>query len=184
VSPSTINFGNVYLDSITIRPVTVSNTGTAAASMNQTLISILKAGSSNEFVIVNLCPTSLAAGKSCTIEVSFVAGAYYSQPQTATLNIMDSAPGSPQPVALTATVINPLASFNPTSLSFGTVKHLTSSTLDVTLSNPGATPLTFSGAGISITGANAADFTQTNNCASSLAAGGGTQTVALSGKGN
>jgi hypothetical protein len=158
-------------------------------------------------VIVDLCPSSLAAGKSCTIAVSFIAGAYYSAPQTATLKVMDSAPGSPQQVSLTALVIDPLASFSPTSLSFGTIKHLTSSTLDVTLSNPGGT-------GISVTGTNAADFTQTNNCGSSLAAGAkctiavkftppatgtfsanltvvdnaqagsGTQTVALTGKGN
>ena len=123
-------------------------------------------------------------------------------------------PGSPQPVSLTATVINPQASFSPTSLSFGTIKHATSSSLSVTLSNPGATPLNFTGAGISITGANPSSFTQTNTCGSSLAAGakctvtvnftpattgsfsanlsvvdnaqsgGGTQTVPLSGKGD
>jgi hypothetical protein len=214
VSASTINFGTVYLDSITIKTVTVTNTGTAAATINQQLISILQAGSSNEYVIVDLCPSSLAAGKSCTIAVSFIAGAYYSAPQTATLKVMDSAPGSPQQVSLTALVIDPLASFSPTSLSFGTIKHATSSTLDVTLSNPGATPLTFSGTGIGVTGTNAADFTQTNNCGSSLAAGAkctiavkftppaagtfsanltvvdnaqagsGTQTVALTGKGD
>jgi sugar lactone lactonase YvrE len=213
-SPSSINFGTVYLDSISIQTVTVSNTGNAAATISTPLISVLQAGSSDEYVIVSLCPSSLAAGKNCTIAVSFVAGAYYSAPQTATLKVADNAPGNPQPVSLTATVINPKASFSPTSLSFGTIKHLTSSTLDVTLSNPGATPLIFSGAGISVTGTNAADFAQTNNCGSSLAAGksctiavkftppttgtfsatltvvdnaqagNGTQTVALSGKGS
>jgi hypothetical protein len=212
VSPSSINFGTVYLDSISIQSVTVTNTGTAAATISTPFISILQAGNSDEFVIVNLCPSSLAAGKSCTIETSFVAGAYYSKPQTATLNIMDNAPGSPQPVTLTATVIDPLASFSPTSLSFGTVKHATSSTMNVTLSNPGATPLSISSIGV--TGTNAADFTQTNTCGSSVAAGSsctiavkftpattgtfsasvtvvdnaqagsGTQTVALSGKGD
>jgi hypothetical protein len=81
----------------------------------------------------------------------------------------------------------------------------------VTLSNPGATPLSITG--VSIAGTNATAFTQSNGCGSSLAAGakctiavkfaptatgtfsasltivdnavtGGTQTVPLSGKGN
>jgi hypothetical protein len=107
VSPSNINFGSVNLDSITTKTVTVSNTGSAAATISTPLISLLKAGNSDEFVVVNLCPSSLAAGKSCTITVSFVAGAYYNTPQTATLEIMDNAPGSPQPVALSATILEP-----------------------------------------------------------------------------
>jgi hypothetical protein len=213
VSPSNINFGTVYQGSITTKNITVTNIGTAPLTVNQPLLSIVKGGNSNEFVAVNLCPKPLAAGKSCTITIAFVAGPFYTA-QTATLEIMDNAPGSPQPVALSALVIDPLASFSPTSLSFGTVKHATSSTLNVTLSNPGGTPLIFSGAGINVTGANAKYFVESNNCGSSLAAGakcsigvkftppatgtfsanltvvdnaqagGGTQTVPLSGKGN
>jgi MBG domain (YGX type)/PASTA domain/Abnormal spindle-like microcephaly-assoc'd, ASPM-SPD-2-Hydin len=211
VSPSNIDFGTVYLGATTTRNITVTNIGTAPVVINQPLISIVKGGNSNQFVAVNLCLTPLAAGKSCTITIAFVAGAFYTQ-QTATLQIMDNAPGSPQPVTLSAMVINPLASFSPTSLSFGTIKHATSSTLNVTFSNTGATPLNFTG--ISVTGANAANFVQSNTCGSSLAAGakctlavkftppatgtfsaaltvvdnaqagGGTQTVPLSGKGN
>ena len=107
VSPSSINFGSVALGSITIKTVTVSNTGTTAFTISTPIISILKAGNADEYVIVSLCPSSLAGGKSCTIAVSFVAGAYYNTPQTATLNVMDNAPGSPQQVALTATVLQP-----------------------------------------------------------------------------
>jgi len=92
------------------------------------------------------------------------------------------------------------------------VKHGASSTLNVTLTNPGTTPLSL--ARISIVGVNAAAFSQSNNCGGSLAAGakctiavkfspsttgsfganltvvdnaqagGGTQTVPLSGNGN
>ncbi len=109
VSPSAINFGSVNLDSISVQTVTVTNTGTAAATISTPIISILKAGNADEYVIVSLCPSSLATGKSCTIAVSFVAGAYYNTPQTATLEVMDNAPGSPQPVSLTATVLEPQA---------------------------------------------------------------------------
>ncbi len=109
VSPSSINFGAVTVDSITINTVTVTNNGNSAATISTPLLSILGAGNADEYVIVNLCPSSLAAGKSCTIAVSFVAGAYYNTPQTATLKVMDNAPGSPQQVALTATVLIPQA---------------------------------------------------------------------------
>jgi hypothetical protein len=106
VSPSNINFGTVSLGSITTENITVTNIGTAPATINQPLISIVRGGNSSEFVAVNLCPTSLAAGKNCTITIAFVAGPYYT-PQTATLEIVDNAPGSPQPVTLNATVLVP-----------------------------------------------------------------------------
>jgi hypothetical protein len=105
VSPSSINFGAVAVGSITIKTVTVSNTGNAAATISTHLLSLLQAGNLDEFVVVNLCPSSLAAGNSCTIAVSFIAGEYYSTPQTATLKIMDNAPGNPQQVALSATIL-------------------------------------------------------------------------------
>jgi hypothetical protein len=211
ISPSSIDFGTVYQGSITTKNITVTNIGTAPVTISQPFLSIVQGGNSNEFVAVNLCPTPLNVGKSCVITIAFVAGPYYTQ-QTATLQIMDNAPGSPQPVALKALVINPGATFTPTSLSFGTVKHGTSSTLNLSLSNPGTTPLSLTR--ISIAGTNATAFTQSNNCGSSLSAGakctiavrfapattgtfsasltvvdnaqagGGTQTVPLSGKGN
>jgi uncharacterized repeat protein (TIGR02543 family) len=211
VSPSNIAFGTVYLGSITIRNITLTNSGANAVTINEPIISIVRGGNSDEFVAVSLCGKSLAAGKSCTITIAFLAGPFYT-PQTATLEVMDSAPNSPQPVTLSATVIDPLATLNPASLSFGTVKANSSKTLNVTLSNPGATPLIFTGTGIGVTGANAPDFIETNNCGSSLAAGAkcniavqftppttgsfsasltvpdnalsGTQSVALSGKGD
>ena len=43
------------------------------------------------FVVLSLCPMSLPAGKSCTNIVTFVAGPFFN-PQTATLNVMDSLP--------------------------------------------------------------------------------------------
>jgi hypothetical protein len=46
--------------------------------------------------------------------------------QTATLSMMDNAPGNPQTVILIATVIDPQASFNPTSLSLETLTVNTS----------------------------------------------------------
>jgi hypothetical protein len=171
VSPASFNFGTVYLGSITTTEVTVTNSGTTALTISNPLISILKGGDSSEFVSVNLCSKSLPAGGHCTITVSFVAGPFYT-PQTATLSVMDNAPGNPQTVMMTATLINPLAAINPTSLSFGTQTVNTSVTKVLTLTNPGATALSITG--LSVTGTNAAQFTLTpsGSCGSSLAAGG------------
>jgi hypothetical protein len=145
VSPSSINFGAVTLGSITAGAVTVSNTGSSAATVSTPLISLLRAGNLDEFVVVNLCPSSLAAGKSCTIEILFAAGAYYSAPQTAILEVMDNAPGSPQPIALSATVLEPQTitfSTNPPASavynSRFTVAASASSGLAVTYSSSGA----------------------------------------------
>jgi hypothetical protein len=213
VSTSSIDFGTVYLASITSKNITVTNIGTAPVTIKDPLISIVRGGNSSEFVAVNLCPKPLAAGKSCTISIKFVAGPFYT-PQMATLQIVDDAPGSPQTVALTANVINPGACLGATSLSFGQVKAGSNKTLSLTLRNDGTTLLILSGAGFGISGTNAAAFTQSNNCGNSVAAGatctisvkftppqkgsysanltvqdnaqagGGTQTVALSGNGN
>jgi hypothetical protein len=170
VSPSSISYGTVYLGSITTKTVTLTNSGTTAIAISSPLISVVKGGASSEYVSVNLCPKSLAAGSHCTITVSFVAGAFYSL-QTSALSVMDNAPGNPQTVMLSATVINPQASFSPSSLSFGTQSVNTSVTKTVTLSNPGATALSIDG--IIVTGSGEAGFALTpgTNCGISLAAG-------------
>jgi archaellum component FlaF (FlaF/FlaG flagellin family) len=116
--------------------------------------------------LLNYCPSSLLAGQSCVLAVSFYAGNVGSL--SGTITVTDNAPGSPQQVGLTATVINPLISLKPSSLSFGTIKvnsHSTAQT--VTLTNTGTTALNITS--ISVTGTNAHDFAETNACASSLA---------------
>jgi len=211
VVPTSIAFGTVYLGSITTKTVTVTNTGNLAMAITGPLISILKGGNSNEFISVNLCPKSLAAGKNCIMTVSFVAGPFY-MPQTATLSVMDNgAPPTPQTVPITATVINPQATLSTGSINFGSQKSGTTSSLQkITLKNPGATTLTINS--ISVAGANPTDFTTpTTTCGATLNAGSsctisigfkpvskgtwsgtltvkdnaliGTQTVSLTGKG-
>lgn len=170
VAPSSIDFGTLYLGDIAIRDVTLTNTGTTPITVTDPLLSIVQGGNSSEFVQLNLCPKSLAAGSHCTITIAFVAGPFYT-PQTATLSIADNAPGNPQTVMLTATVIDPQPSFNAASLSFGTQAVATSTTKTVTLKNVGATTLLLTG--MAVTGRNASAFTLTpaSNCGSSLTAG-------------
>jgi hypothetical protein len=164
VSTSNIAFGTIYLGSLTTKSVTVTNIGATPITMHNPILSIVSGGNSSEFAAVNLCPSSLAAGKSCTISVTFAAGPFYN-PQTATLSIMDNAGGSPQKVMLTALVIDPQAQVSVDEWNFGTHKVNTSSVKSITLTNTGATALT----NIHIVpGKNPTDFTETNNCPASL----------------
>jgi hypothetical protein len=168
VPPTSVNFNTVYSGSITTKSITLTNSGTTAMTVTGPLLSIVKGGIPTSFVEVNLGPKSLAAGKSCTITVAFVAGPYYTA-QTATLTVMDNALGTPQTVMLTALVINPQASLSATSLSFGTQTVNLSATKTVTLKNTGTTALT--PISLAVTGTNASDFTPSSNCGSLLAAG-------------
>jgi hypothetical protein len=170
VTPANIDFGTLYLGSIVTKTVTVSNIGNGPMTITGPFLAIVRGGNSNEFVSVSLCPKSLAAGKSCTMTVAFLAGPYYTA-QTATLTVKDNAPGNPQIVPLTALVINPRATLSASSLSFGNQKAgTTSAAKTVTLKNTGATTLTISG--ITIIGSNPADFSPlTSTCGPSLTAG-------------
>jgi F5/8 type C domain/Abnormal spindle-like microcephaly-assoc'd, ASPM-SPD-2-Hydin len=94
-SPSSESFGNENVGSTSAaRTVTISNTGSAAAAMSSI-------GVTGPFGESNNCGTSLAAGASCTVSVTFAPTAAGSA--SGTLSVNSSAPGSPLTVALTGT---------------------------------------------------------------------------------
>jgi hypothetical protein len=170
ISPSTLDFGTVYLGSVTLKTVTVTNTGGTTLTISEKILQIVGGGNSNEFVALTLCPSKLAAGKSCGIVIGFLAGPTYT-PQTATLLITDSAVGSPQSVVLTANVINPVGSFRTSEVDFGNQKVGSISHASTTFTNTGSTPLKITN--INISGSNASDFAQSNACPATLAPGSG-----------
>jgi CSLREA domain-containing protein len=169
ISPATLNFGNVYLGSITTQIVTVSNIGNKPMTLSEPFFQILQGGDSSEFSALTLCPASLAPGQSCNIDVTFIAGPFYN-PQTAVLQIVDGSPASPQSVNVTATVINPQPFFSTLLLNFFLQKAgVSSAAQTVTITNFGTTALVVNG--FAFTGANPGDFTQTNTCSAALSPG-------------
>jgi hypothetical protein len=64
VSPLSISFGKVKLHSVTVKNVKLTNLGTVPVAIDDPFLSIIDAGSSTEFVVVNLCPKSLGGQKS------------------------------------------------------------------------------------------------------------------------
>ncbi len=159
ISVSPLNFGTVYLDSSHTLSATVTNVGASPVTVSGVSVT---PGTANAaaYSAVSHCTSPLKSGKSCTVAVTFIANAIGLQ--TATLNIMDNAAGSPQQAGLTGYVIDPVAQFSPTQLSFGTQAVNSSTTLPVQLTNTGETSLSIGT--IAIVGKNSGEFSQTNNC--------------------
>ncbi len=103
VSPTSINFGSLHLLHLGSSQVTLQNTGKSAIAINNIALSYGPHTLLADFFFLSSCKTSLAAGKSCIIEVFYFADELGTH--TATLNIKDSASNSPQTVSLTGTAI-------------------------------------------------------------------------------
>jgi hypothetical protein len=67
---------------------------------------------------------------------------------------------------------SPTVSLSPTSLSFGSITVGSTAIQTLTIKNTGSVAVTFTTGGITLTGANAAAFSKTTTCGSSLVVGG------------
>ncbi len=169
LSTVSLNFGSVEQGTTSAgMNVTVQNTG-------KTALAFTSATTTLDYAIKsNTCGSSIPAGMSCIITVTFTPNAIGTI--NGTLTLVNGDVTSPQVVSLTGVgTSGPAVQLSPGSLSFGTVLIKSASTpMPVTLTNTGGGVLTFTGgnaAGITITGTDKGDFTQTNNCGASVAAG-------------
>ncbi len=98
-SPSPLSIFPVGLGGSTTAPVILTNTG--SATLNISGISITGAPYDNELTQTNTCGSSVAAGASCTITITFnsLGGGNIN----ANLLVADNAPGGPQALAITTT---------------------------------------------------------------------------------
>lgn len=105
LSPASIAFSNqtVLVPSIS-HAVTVSNIGNA--TLNISGISITGANTSS-FSQSNTCSSTLAAGSSCTVNVTFTPAVL--GPLSASVSVADDASGSPQTAPLTGTGVSAIA---------------------------------------------------------------------------
>lgn len=153
ISPNPVGFGSVATGaSSAAQAVTVTNSGTNAAPVSAV-------STSGDFSQTNTCGTSIPAGSSCTVNVTFTPTAVGSR----TGNLAITASGILNSVQLSGTGVAPGPILNPSqsSLSFpSTIVGTSSATQAVTVTNTGTTTATVSG--VAATG----DFSQTNTCAS------------------
>jgi hypothetical protein len=158
-SPTSLTFPTQLIGtSSSAQSVTLSNIG------NQTL-TLMSISIGAGFLQTNNCGSSVAAGASCTITITFRP----TKPNTTTasLSVKDNAAGSPQTVALSGT--GTYVTLSPGTLNFGTVTVGKSSTPQVaTFTNTAKFALPIKS--LTIGGTNASDYTETNTCQPSVAA--------------
>jgi YD repeat-containing protein len=167
LTPSSLTFTTASGTTSSAQSVTLTNTGSAALSI--TSITIV-GSSAAAFAQMNTCGSSLGAGASCQISVTFAASSVAGF--SASLSIADNAGSSPQTVSLIGTGTAPLApavSLTPGTLTFSAYAGTASAAQAVTLTNTGNAALSINT--ISISGSGASNFAETNTCGTSLAAG-------------
>lgn len=164
-SPTTVTFPATLLGAAsTAVSVKLTNNGTTA-------LAISGAGFTgtniNDFNGTTTCPTSLAAGSSCSFSLQFKPTAVGTR--TASLELVDDTGSGSQLVSLTGTGTD--VKLSATTVSFGSETVGTKSAAkSVTVTNV-STTTGVSTSSIAITGTNSADFAQTNTCGTSIAAG-------------
>ena len=170
LSPASLSFGDQAVGTTSnAETLTLTNTGSATLTITSISASGDFVATSGGPLLPGLCRSSLVAGASCAIKVAFKPSAPGTR--SGTVSVSDNAAGSPQTVALTGTGTAPAVTLMPTGLNLGAQLVSESSAASaVTLTNAGSAPLVITS--ISFTGADAGDFSEQNNCGSSLAAGG------------
>jgi subtilase family serine protease len=169
LSATNLNFNGVNIGTPSApQGFTITNTGSAGLSISGISITGANTG---DFGQSNNCPATLGASASCNVTVTFTPRAAGSR--SAAVTITDSAPGSPHSVSLSGSGNSagaPAASLTTSSLTFASQSvGSTSVGQTVILTSTGSVSLTISS--ITVTGANAGDFGQTNNCPGALATG-------------
>jgi FG-GAP-like repeat/Abnormal spindle-like microcephaly-assoc'd, ASPM-SPD-2-Hydin len=161
LKPPSLTFATQTIGTTSLpQTATLTNTGSVA-------VTISTIAASGAFSETNNCPSSLPVGADCQIKVEFTPTA--KGPASGKLSVTDDAKGSPQTVALSGT--GTVVELSASSINFGDQKVGTkSAAVPVQLTNVGKTSLSISQ--IRITGADAGDFAETNNCGTSVPAGG------------
>jgi hypothetical protein len=161
LTPASMTFATQLIKTASSpQAATLTNTGSV-------VVTISNISTSGPFGQTNSCPSDLPVGANCKIDVKFAPTA--KGPASGKLSVTDDAKGSPQTVALSGT--GTVVEIVPGGVNFGNQKVGTkSSPVGIELTNVGTTALSISG--IAITGKDLGDFSQTNNCGTSVPAGG------------
>lgn len=165
IFPSTATFSAVVGVTTPTQIFSIVNTGDQLLALNS--ISITGANASS-FSQTNTCLATLAPSANCSVSINFTPAAVGAL--TASLQVADNAPGSPQTLVLKGTGVAPApaVTLSPTALSFpSTNQGSSSASQTLTVISSGNSPLHISS--VSLGGANPSDFSFTNNCTAPLA---------------
>jgi hypothetical protein len=148
VSPTSVAFGSVTVNTPTIQTLTLQSTGTSAVTVNSAAIT--GAG----FTIVSQAfPVTLNPQQSMTLQVQFNPTATGTASGQVTVS-SNSTSGSTAVITLSGTgaAANPQLTVSSTNLSFRSIAVNTAITLSVTLKSTGTTPVTVNSVAITGTG--------------------------------
>ncbi len=165
LAPSALDFGSVNVGTSSRLAVQVSNT--SAAPVTFTGIS-----ASGDYSAAGSCPApgmALAAGASCTVQVTFAPAA--TGTRTGTLSVASSASTNPLTVPLTGIGLQSHLVVTPSSLAFGSVVGGVPANLTLTLVNTGTAAIT----GLALT--TAGDYSVSIPCAATTLAPGASCSV-------
>jgi hypothetical protein len=155
-SAASLTFGSQSVGT-TSAPQSITLTDTGNGALTVTGIQV-----TGDFAQTNNCSTVAANGGTCTVQVTFTPTS--TGTRTGTLVFTDSAPNSPQTIALSGSAGAPANTLSTSSITFNAEPvGTTSAPQAITLSNSGNATMTI--ANITAVG----DFSQTNNCPASLA---------------
>ena len=142
------------------RTLVLKNPGPNAVTVSD--VSVIGADAASFATVGNTCTGAVAADGSCSVTVRFRPTSLGAK--TASLRFTDTAPGSPQSVALSGTGIS-AASLSQSSIAFASrPDHTDSPWQAVTLTNVGTAPLAVSG--LAMAGTDAGSFpSQAGTCA-------------------
>nr|WP_297399173.1 choice-of-anchor D domain-containing protein [uncultured Marinobacter sp.] len=160
VNREALDFGNVQAGLTAEETVTLSNTGNAVLGINN--ISIAGANAS-AFMQTSSC-TTLAPTESCDVAVTYIPSGAGDQSATLTIDSTDADKPSVDVALSGRSVLAPVPEIavNPETVSLGRVQVGQSTSAQVTVSNNGNETLLINS--VTLEGADAAEFLQTNNC--------------------
>ena len=159
-TPSTLAFASTPVGSSSLQSVTLLNQSTSAQTFTLAVAAPYAINSTT-------CVSPLAAGAQCVISIAFQPTSTGLQTSDLTVSL---ATFPPVAINLTGNGTVPGATLSSNVLVFArTVEGVASTAQTITLTNSGSAPLT--SLALTLSGANAADFTSTTTCGSSVAAG-------------
>jgi hypothetical protein len=143
----------------------VTNSGTSTITVSTVTVTGADAA---DFSAPNNCVPAIAAGKTCTINLSF--NPTGGGTRTAAIQIADNAPNSPQSIAVSGSAVAAQIGVSPASFGFGGQLANTASAPETfTVTNTATAPAMLSVTSASVT--DSTDFQVTNGCGKPVAAG-------------
>jgi hypothetical protein len=175
LSPATLQFPVTVIGKTSI-PMNVTLTSSGNSPVNFDSFTITGSDAQDFAISANSCSAALRATYTCTVSIIFTPSA--TGLRSATLSILDSAPGSPQRVPLSGASLSVVLSFNPAMVEFPVVTVGSgSSPALVTAANTGIASTSITS--VALRGANPGDFSIASNTCSGVLTGGASCTVGV-----